>query len=212
MGVLGAFLRTGFDVMVRRRLRGVWLRGELPGGGFVWAANHHGWWDAFVAVVMLWRRGRRVCVLVDPESLAQHGYLRHAGALGTHELRAALARLRAGEVVVIFPEGELRAAGPVGPLAGGAAWLARRAPAPLVAVATRVTLRGHQAPEAYLSLRPCRPDALEAALREEVAELDAELQASDPRAPLPGFARVLAGRRSAEERLPRRGTARETSR
>lgn len=212
MGALGAFLRTGFGVMVQRRLRGVWLRGELPDGGFVWAANHHGWWDAFVAAVLLWRRGRRVTVLVDPVSLAQHGYLRHAGALGTHELRRALARLRAGEVVVIFPEGEMRPPGPVGPLAGGAAWLARKAPAPLMAAATRVTLRGHQAPEAYLSLRSCDPEALATTLAGAVAELDAELANADPRAPLPGFERALAGRRSAEERLPRRGSASEPSR
>jgi len=196
-----AFLRKGFDLIVRRRLRGVWMRGEVPAEGFVWASNHHGWYDAFVAATLLWRKGRDVTVVVSEENLASHGYLRRAGAVGTRELRSAVRALERGGVVVIFPEGELRPPGPLGPLADGAAWLARRAQAPLIAVATRVALRGHEFPEAYLDLSQVHDGELELHLRDRLAALDEALRGSDPRAPLPGFAPAMGGTRSWEERL-----------
>lgn len=37
--LLAAGLREGFGYTVRRGLRGVWLRGDLPAGPFVWAAR-----------------------------------------------------------------------------------------------------------------------------------------------------------------------------
>jgi 1-acyl-sn-glycerol-3-phosphate acyltransferase len=196
-----AFLRKGFDLIVRRRLRGVWSRGELPAEGFVWASNHHGWYDAFVAATLLWRRGRAVTVVVSEENLARHGYLRRAGAIGTRELRRAVRALQRGGVVVIFPEGELRPAGPLGPLADGATWLAQQARAPLIAVATRVVLRGHEFPEAYLDLSRVPNGALEPHLQGRLAVLDEALRSADPREPLPGFAPAMVGTRSWEERL-----------
>ena len=196
-----AFLRRGFDLIVRRRLRGVWLRGPVPDTGFVWASNHHGWYDAFVAATLLWRKSRDVAVMVSEENLARHAYLRHAGALGTREVRAAVRTIEGGGVVVIFPEGELRPAGPLGPLAEGAAWLARQARAPLIAVATRVVLRGHELPEAYLDLSQVEDGALEPHLRRRLAALDDALRSADPRAPLPGFALAMGGTRSWDERL-----------
>ncbi|MFO7544046.1 MAG: 1-acyl-sn-glycerol-3-phosphate acyltransferase [Trueperaceae bacterium] len=207
-----AFLRKGFDLIVRRRLRGVWLRGEIPTEGFVWASNHHGWYDAFVAATLLWRKGRDVTVVVSEENLASHGYLRRAGAIGTREVRRAVRALEHGGVVVIFPEGELRPAGPLGPLAEGAAWLAQQARAPLMAVATRVALRGHEFPEAYLDLSRVESGALEPHLRERLAALDDALRSADPRAPLPGFALAMGGTRSWEERLTGlRGRGREAA-
>ena len=59
--VAGVLLR-GFRVMVRRGLRGVWLHGEVPPGPFIWAANHHSWWDPFVAAVLLRRFGHVPCL------------------------------------------------------------------------------------------------------------------------------------------------------
>lgn len=203
MDPVAAFLRTGFGVIVRRRLRGVWLRGDVPEGGFVWASNHHGWYDAFVAATLLWRRGRDVTVLVSEANLARFGYLRRAGAIGAHELRPALRALQGGHAVVVFPEGELRPAGPLGPLADGAAWLAKRGDAPLVAVATRVVMRGHELPEAYLDLSPVGEGKLEPHLRQRLGALDDALRTSDPRLPLAGFSLAMGGRRSWDERLTR---------
>lgn len=204
-GPLARFLRLGFAVMVRSNLRGVWLRGELPPEGFVWAANHHSWWDAFVALAALETERREAGLLMDPANLARFGFLRGLGALGTNELRAGLREIRAGRALIVFPEGELRPPGPLGPLGRGAGWLARHARAPLVAVAVRLALRGQQAAEAYLDAAPATPETLQTSLSARLAALDAELLRADPRAPLPGFKRVVAGRPSWDERLERWG-------
>lgn len=201
MGLLARFLRFGFPFLVRRTLRGVWMKGELPPGGFVWAANHHSWWDAFVAAAVLWQEGRELTVLMDSDNLKRFGFLRHLGVLGTSELRTALEGLRGGRVVVIFPEGALGPPGSLAPLERGASWLAAKASAPLVAVAVRLVLRGHEAPEAYLDAQEASPECLEATLGQRLAALDALIHQSDPRAPLPGFALVIRGRRSWDERL-----------
>lgn len=201
MDGLARFLRVGFDFMVRRRLRGVWLRGDLPGGGFVWASNHHSWWDGFVAAVVLWGRGREVTVLMDPVNLTRFGFLRRLGTRGTNELRDALRALERGGVVIVFPEGEMRPPGPLAPIRRGAGWLAATAGVPLVAVATRLVMRGHESPEAYLDVRDVTDDDLETALRRCVADLDEAILRADPREPLAGFGLAVAGRRSWDERL-----------
>ncbi len=204
---VAAVLHRGVRFLVRRGLRGVWLRGGPPPGPFVWAANHHSWWDPLVAMALLARLGRRYAILVAQDNLDRYRFVRRLGGFGTAEPRRGLAELRHGRVLVIYPEGELRPAGPPGPLADGAAWYARHAPAPLVAAAARVLLRGHQAPEAYVWLAPVPdgPDGLTAALSRrlarQLAALDRLVATCDPRTPLPGFDRVLAGRPSGEEVL-----------
>lgn len=203
---LGRAMLRGFGAMVRRELRGVWWRGEPPPGPFVWAANHHSWWDPFVAAALLARLGRTGSLLVQQENLDRYRFARRVGGFGTGEHRRGLAHLAAGRVLVIYPEGELRPAGPLGPLAGGAGWYAGRAGVPLWAAATRVLLRGHQAPEAYVWLLPVDrtdPDALGHRLGAGLADLDRLIAGTDPRAPLPGFARAVAGRRSWDERIDR---------
>lgn len=201
MDPLAAGLRVAFGQLVRRNLRGVWLRGEIPDGAFVWAANHHSWWDAFVAAVLLWERGRDLTVLMDADNLRRYRFLRRLGTRGTNELRAAVRAARDGRVPLIFPEGEMRPAGPLGPLRPGAAWLARSAGVPLVAACTRVVLRGQQRPEAYLDLRPASPDTLGDVLARGLDDLDAALRASDPRAPLAGFQPAFGVGTSWDERL-----------
>ncbi|MGA8113049.1 MAG: 1-acyl-sn-glycerol-3-phosphate acyltransferase, partial [Actinocatenispora sp.] len=121
-------LRAGFGAMVRHGLAGVWVRGRLPTGPTVWAGNHHSWWDPFVAGALLRRAGRRAGLLMRQDNLERHPYLRGLGVFGTDEARHGVDLLRAGRVVVVYPEGELRPAGPPGPLAPGAAWYAQRAP------------------------------------------------------------------------------------
>lgn len=192
-------------------MRGVWVRGDPPAGPAVWAANHHSWWDPFVAHAVLGVAGRDTGVVMDDENLAAFPFLRRVGVLGARELRSAVAPVRAGRVMMIFPEGELRPAGPPAAIARGAAWLAARADAELLAVGMRVTMRGHEAPEAYVRVSPVGRDGgtaattarLEAAMRASLAEIDGLLAATDPRSPLPGFRRVIRGRRSWDERLSR---------
>ncbi|QSB13794.1 1-acyl-sn-glycerol-3-phosphate acyltransferase [Natronosporangium hydrolyticum] len=207
----------GFRWLVRQSLRGVWWRGDPPAGPFVWAANHHSWWDPFIAAALLERWRRVGCLLLSQTNLERYRFIERLGGFGTGEYRRGLSYLRAGRVLIIFPEGELRPPGPLGRLAGGAGWFAHTAKVPLYAVATRVVVRGQQAPEAYLSLAQVAPptglasrDAareltgrLTTTLTDELAALDAAVASADPRQPLPGFTRAVAGRRSWDERIDR---------
>lgn len=213
--VLDSLLREAFVRMVRARMRGVWVRGAPPTGRAVWAANHHSWWDPFVAHALVGLADREIGVVMDDANLAGFTFLRRVGVLGTRELRAVGGEVRRGRVMVIFPEGELRPAGPPGPLARGAAWLAARADAELLSVGMRVTMRGHEAPEAYVDVvrvpRPGDSQAtarLAATLRASLAEIDELIASTDPRQPLPGFHHALHGRRSYDERLSRHGPSR----
>ena len=202
-GAEGA-LRTGIDQLVRRNLRGVWVDGDLPSGGCVWAANHHSWWDFFVAAAALRSAGRRdVGVLMEPGNVGREGLFQRVGVVGTDRLRTAVDMLRDGMVLVVFPEAQLLPAGPVGPVRPGGRWLADRSGADLRAVATRVVLRGQQAPEAYLrvSVPLGSADELGAALSDGVAAVDAAIAAADPAIPLPGFRQAVPGVRSWHERF-----------
>lgn len=204
-----AALLAALGSCVRSGLGGVWLRGRLPAGPAVWAANHHSWWDPFIALDLCRQARRRAVVLMDGDNLRRYGFARRLGVIGTDELRAGLAAVRAGAVLVLYPETELRAAGPPGGFAPGAAWFAQQAPARLCSAAVRVTLRGEQFPEAYIVLAEVdRTGTREAVTRRlhdqldrDLADLDRLSAGSDPRQPLPGFRPVLRGRRSWDRRL-----------
>ncbi|MEO5834089.1 MAG: 1-acyl-sn-glycerol-3-phosphate acyltransferase [Nakamurella sp.] len=202
-GAEGA-LRGGIDQLVRRNLRGVWVTGEIPAGACVWAANHHSWWDFFVAAAALRATGRRdVGVLMDAGNVGRPGLFQQVGVVGTDQLRTAVQMLRDGMALVVFPEGELRPFGAVGQVHRGARWLADRSGAQLRAVGTRVVMRGQQAPEAYLQVSGALgPDVdLARALGDSVVGLDALLAGADPAEPLPGFRPVVTGVRSWNERF-----------
>lgn len=192
------------EKLVQRNLRGIWVRGELPAGPALWVSNHHSWWDFFVAAVAQRTTGRTdTWVLVEPKNVGSQRLFRAAGAIPATEVRQAVDKLRSGAVVVVFVEGELRPPGPVRETKPGASWLARRSGAPVVTVATRVVLRGHQAPEAYLDVAPQRPadDQGDQLLNDVVSGLDHDLSTCDPEAPLPGFRQVVRGVRSWHERF-----------
>jgi 1-acyl-sn-glycerol-3-phosphate acyltransferase len=200
----GEVIRFGLDRLVRGGVRGVWVRGSLPRTPVVWAANHHSWWDGFAAASVLRAADRSPALLMDGDNLAEYGFLRRAGVISAREPRTALEALRANRVLIVFPEGELRAAGPLGPLAPGADWLARRAPATLVAVALRTVMRGHQSAEIYVDLSVVpSDDTLADVLSARLDQLDADLLASDPREPLAGFLLTVPGRHSWDERISR---------
>jgi 1-acyl-sn-glycerol-3-phosphate acyltransferase len=197
-------LGTGFEQLVRRGLRGVWVRGTLPSGGCVWAANHHSWWDGFVAAAVLREQHRSAALLMDGGNLTDYRFLDSIGVISAGRPRQALKALRDGRVLVIFPEADLRSVGPLGNLAPGAGWLARHAPALLIPVAVRVVARGHQYCEALVDLgSPCEPAGLADSLAELLAGLDAAIYSTDPREPVPGFRLELAGRPSWDERIDR---------
>lgn len=195
-------LDVGFTQLARRGLRGVWVRGTFPDVPFIWTANHHSWWDAFVARAVLQDIDRPASLLMEADNLATYGFLRQVGVIPTVHVRAALRSVREGSTLIIFPEGELRTAGPLGTLAPGAGWLAAHAPAPLVPIAVRIVLRAQQYPEAYVDVAaPTDSNGLTAALAAALQALDADLIHCAAATPIPGFRRVLRGRRSWDERL-----------
>jgi hypothetical protein len=204
-----AVLLAALRLTVRGGLAGVWVRGRLPAGPVVWAANHHSWWDPFIAGELLAGTGRRMVLLADPANVRQYRFARRIGVVGTDEMRAALAAGRRGAVLVIYPEGRLLPPGQPGPLAPGAAWSAARTPAQLCSVAVRVLLRGGQYPEAYVVFNEVdaggRPlavtERLRARLRQDLHDTDRLSAHADPRQPLPGFARAVRGRRSWDQRV-----------
>ncbi len=211
--LLGAPMLAAFRRLVRRGLAGVWMRGKLPAGPVVWAANHHSWWDPFLAAAVTTTAGRRPALLMRQDNLDRFCFLHHVGVFGTSQFRRGLEGLRAGLVLVVYPEAELLPVGPPGPLAGGATWYATRAPARLCAVAVRVLLRGEQFPEAYLTLTEVDTHGpadtvtarLHAQLAQDLADLDELNSTAEPRRPLPGFHAVLRGRRGWDQRLPAPG-------
>jgi 1-acyl-sn-glycerol-3-phosphate acyltransferase len=170
----------------------------------VWAANHHSWWDGFVAAAVLQEQQRPAALLMDGDNLDTFRFMRTAGVISAALPRQALQALRAGRVLVIFPEGELRSPGPLRTVARGAAWLGSHAPAAVVPVAVRVVSRGQQYPEALVDISPeVAPGDLFAALTARLNELDAAILDSDPRNPVPGFRRAVKGRASWDERIGR---------
>ena len=197
-------LDIGISQLTRHGLRGVWVRGELPAAAGVWAANHHSWWDGFVAAAVLRERRRPAALLMDGDNPAAFGFMRSAGIISARRPRQALEALRQGQVLVVFPEGELCSPGPVRTIAPGAGWFGRQAPAAVVPVAVRVTSRGHQYPEAFVDISPAvAPADLREALASRLCELDAAILAEDPRLPLPGFRCAMQGQASWDERIPR---------
>jgi 1-acyl-sn-glycerol-3-phosphate acyltransferase len=207
---LGRFLRLWVEGMLllslKRNLRGVYLRGEVPSQPLVLALNHHSFYDGHLAWLLSRRMGRRMSLLVAEENLRAFPVLALAGALEAGQLREALRRLSRGEWVALFPEGALRYPGALGPLRPGAAWLAHRAPAPLLPVAARLVLRGFEHPEAFLwAGDPLEPgvglEDLARALGGLLGEVDALLARTHPREVPEGFREILKGRRSLEERV-----------
>jgi len=195
-------LAFGLTQLVRRGLRGVWVRGEVPVSAAIWAANHHSWWDGFIAAALLREWDRQAALLMAGNNLDAFAFLRSLGVISAGRPRQALQILRDGRILVVFPEGELYPPGPLRALARGAAWLGDRAPAAVVPVAVRVTSRGHQYPEAFVDIAPeVTPADLSAALSARLSGLDAALLQASPREPLPGFRCVISGRTSWDERI-----------
>jgi len=183
-------------------LRGVYLRGEAPTGPLVLVLNHHGFFDGHLVWLLRKLYRKPLSLLVAEENLKGFPVLKLAGALEAGRVREALRRLGRGEWVALFPEGEMRYPGPLGPLREGARWLARKAGVSLLPVALRVVLRGYEHPEAFVWIgKPVPPGEEAGALGELLQALDALLAQTHPREVPEGFREVLRGRRSLEERV-----------
>ena len=196
---------------VRRDLAGVWHHGAGPPGpgGAVVVANHHSWWDGYLAWLVAARQGRPFAVLVDDATLERYPFFRRVGAVGVGELRAAVRRAAAGDWLFVFPEGRLGPTHELGPFAPGAATIARLAGVPVLPMAWRVVMRGQQYPEVYLRRGAALPagagpEAQRSAVAALLDDVDRDLgRAFDAEAPVPGYALLFGGRRSKQERVAR---------
>ncbi len=204
---LTALIAWSLPFLIRRSLardlHGVYAKGDWNGlspGGAVLAANHHSWWDAYLAWFIGQKLRRPLSGLMLPETLGQFPFFRQLGAVPTTELREALRRLQRGELLVVFPEGELRSAGYVEVLQPGLGFLASRAAVPVYPVAIRAVLRGAQRPEVFIILGDAvAPEEVAGALNGLLAGLGRELAQANPEKPLPGFVCWRGGAASTNE-------------
>lgn len=113
---------------------------QLPAGGFLLLPNHITWVDA---VVLLLASPRPIRFIVDEgvyRNWFLHPFLRAVGCVpitprkAKDAMRDAAARIRAGEIVCLFPEGELSRSGSLLRLRRGYEIIARQAEAPVVPV------------------------------------------------------------------------------
>jgi 1-acyl-sn-glycerol-3-phosphate acyltransferase len=200
---IATFVERSFIKSLKESLRGVYIKGEIPKGPMVLAMNHHSYFDGHLMWFLAKLEGQKFSILVLEENLKAFPVLKLVGALEARRLREALKRLKMGEWVGIFPEGELYYPGPLGPLKPGAVWLARKAGVPILPIACRVVIRGFEHPEAFLLVSPpISPDEdLERVLGGALRELDEILRNTHPREIPEGFREILKGRRSLDERM-----------
>ena len=113
---------------------------QLPSGGFLLLPNHITWVDA---IVLTLASPRPIRFIVDEgvyRNRFLHPILRAVGCIpitprkAKDGMREAAARIRAGEIVCLFPEGELSRSGSLLRLRRGYEIIARQAEAPVVPV------------------------------------------------------------------------------
>ncbi len=208
--LLTVAFRALFRHTVHRGLRGVWVQGDLPGQACVLAGNHHSWWDGYLLPVLFWGAGKPFKIVVGERRLQEFSFFRYLDTVSASKPRDALATLKRGEVLIVFPEGELRGPGAVGELNKGTVWFAEKAGVPIVPVASRVVLRGHEFAEAYLVFgEPIGPDLnlLRERLDRMLEDLEAQIRTVPAEVALPGFELRIAGRKSTHERMAGWGAA-----
>jgi acyl-[acyl-carrier-protein]-phospholipid O-acyltransferase/long-chain-fatty-acid--[acyl-carrier-protein] ligase len=113
---------------------------HLPAGGFLLLPNHITWVDA---IVLMLASPRPIRFIIDEgvyRNRFLHPALRAVGCIpitprrAKDAMREAAAKIRAGEIVCLFPEGELSRSGSLLRLRRGYEIIARQAEAPVVPV------------------------------------------------------------------------------
>ena len=115
-------------------------RDTLPPGGFLLLPNHITWVDAIVLQLSSPRRIRFVIDDAYYRNKFLHPLLQMAGCIpitsrrAKDAMRGAAERIRAGEIVCLFPEGQLSRSGTLLKLRRGYELIARQAESPVVPV------------------------------------------------------------------------------
>ena len=198
-GELEGWISRSLPLIINRSLRtglhGIWARGDwagLPAGPYILAANHHSWWDLYLIWRLRDRLKRTLTGFMDEETLAKFPFFRRQGVISRAEVRLALRRLAAGDVLQIFPEGGLRQAGQVGEVEAGLSFLTHKAQVPVYPLAFRVVMRGAEKPEAFVVLgdRLNGENVLacfKTAVNTLLTDIDTAVATSNPELPPEGF-------------------------
>ncbi|HEX8281329.1 MAG TPA: AMP-binding protein, partial [Chthoniobacterales bacterium] len=115
-------------------------REQLPSGGFLLLPNHISFVDAIVLILATSRRIRFIIDDAYYRNRFLHPVLRMAGSIpitprrAKDAMREAAEKIRAGEIVCLFPEGQLSRSGTLLRLRRGYELIARQANAPVVPV------------------------------------------------------------------------------
>ncbi|GIV04554.1 MAG: hypothetical protein KatS3mg016_0129 [Fimbriimonadales bacterium] len=228
-GIAIGLQRRFVDWLIARSLRGhfraVYVRGAFPDEQrpLILYANHHYWWDGYLAYWLLRSWGRSVIVWME-------AYRRFPpfGAVGAMPFPANDAITRARTVrrtlealcspqttLLLFPEGKLHGdTERILPFQRSLHWLARQVPEARVApLAIYIEPSYHQYPRAYLGVgAPFQGDLRDAeswlcaaaeTLQAELAVLraDARGAVAEPEIVAQGYRVLLRGRLSVSERF-----------
>ena len=117
---LERYIVRAMPFIIRRSLRsglhGVYVKGNwdaLPQSGYIIAANHHAWWDGYLAWLTQQRVAQPLGGMMGEAQLSRFRFFRRMGVISQKEVREALRRLERGEVLFVFCEGRIRPAGEV---------------------------------------------------------------------------------------------------
>ena len=157
--VLRELARFVFLALCGARVR----RATLPAGGVVIASNHQSYLDPVLLgagtsrhLSFMARDTLFTNPLFGPLIRAVHAFPVRRDGVGKEGLKEAVRRLKAGEAVVIFPEGTRSLDGEVGEIREGAGLLARLASVPVVPAAVEGTFNVWPKGRAYPLPAPIR--------------------------------------------------------
>jgi 1-acyl-sn-glycerol-3-phosphate acyltransferase len=193
-------------------LYAVWQRGNwqaLPGSGLIFASNHPSWWDLYLFWLIRQKLKRPISGMMRPDTLQTFPFFRSFGVIAQGEIREALRRLKRGDILQIFPQGEMHQGG-VTDAHEGVAFIAEKSAVRVYPVALRLVVRGAQQPEAFVVLgEPLCFEGERSAflkkLRESINSLletiDQAILETHPEATPAGFTNWLPKKKRFDERV-----------
>ena len=193
-------------------LYAIWQRGaweQLPKSAFILAANHPSWWDLYLFWFISKKLQRPMSGMMREDTLQTFPFFRSIGAIARTEIREALRRLKCGDMLQIFPEGEMHQ-GAVTRLQEGVAFIAEKSGVPVYPVSVRLVVRGAQQPEAFIVLgepllfsgsRMEFLETLKGSINRLLESSDQAILGTHPEAKPEGFTNWLPEKKRFDERI-----------
>jgi 1-acyl-sn-glycerol-3-phosphate acyltransferase len=197
---------------LQRGLYAVWQRGDwetLPQAGIIFASNHPSWWDIYLFWLIRQKLNRPISGMMREDTLQTFPFFRSLGVISRTEIREALRRLKRGDILQIFPQGEMQQGG-VTDVHDGVAFLAEKAGVSVYPVALRLVVRGAQQPEAFIVLgEPLQVSGTRAEFLETLKKringlleaIDQTILNTHPEAKPEGFTNWLPQKKRFDERI-----------